>query len=147
MNVDYLKYCPTCAWCCSDEKLFLSDEERSILGTDGFSSQKSSSGKCEKLNDDNLCSVHPKRPIECRIFPLDIQVDQNGEFFWILWTGHCPAARSVDVSLFEKDMLSWESQLTEDWVRAYTSHHLVNQPQKYDKLSSTYLRKFVFGNI
>lgn len=139
--MNFLEHCPTCAWCCGGENLFLSEKEKLLLGEDGFTGKEGA--RCEKLSEDNTCSIHPKRPLECRLFPLDI-ILQEGVPTWVLWTGHCPATKVISVESLEKDLLTWEASLEEDWVGSYIAHHAVNQPEKYSQKGFRPLRAFKF---
>lgn len=142
MNVDYLDYCPTCLWCCNGENLYLSEKEKEALGEDQFSGAKSEGSPCEKLNSNGLCSIHHKRPIECRLFPFDLLLAEDGSIDWVLWVGHCPAAKAILPKWHEATISKWEEELTDEWVRGYTSFHSTNQPKKYDKNSFLKIRKW-----
>lgn len=34
----------------------------------------------------NLCSIYEFRPLDCRLFPLDI-IFENGKYFWVIYPG------------------------------------------------------------
>ncbi len=50
-------------------------------------------GVCPYLNSDGLCSVYPKRPFDCRLWPLMIHYDEDRSEFIIYLDMECPAAR------------------------------------------------------
>jgi len=135
MQPDFQKHCPPCLWCCHGENVFVSAAEADALGEDGFSG-KPNSGSCEKLDTGTgRCTIHNKRPIECRLFPLDILELEVQEGYlsptWVIWTGPCPATTEMSKDEIETLLRRWEGRLTYGWVREYLDHHKLNQPAKY----------------
>lgn len=147
MSVDYLKHCPSCLWCCHGEKVFVSEAEQEAMGSRAFTGKSTEGGACEKLSESTgLCTVHELRPIECRLFPLDIlEIERPDGTFgptWVVWTGPCSATTEMSKSLLDKTARGWEGRLTYGWVRAYLDHHAVNMPTKYRAARYVVLRGF-----
>lgn len=44
--------------------------------------------RCVFLSGDGKCKIYEMRPLDCRLFPLDI-IEENGEYFWCVFTV-CP---------------------------------------------------------
>lgn len=134
MSIDFRKHCPTCSWCCHGESVFVSAAEADTLGQDTL--KHSADGSCEKLDPKTrLCTAHERRPIECRLFPLDIlelEVDEGvTRPTWVIWTGPCSATTEMSKSFIEAALTQWEGRLTLGWMREYLKHHEKNQPSKY----------------
>lgn len=145
MKPDYRTHCPPCLWCCHGENVFVSDAEADALGERGFKGL-SQGGACEKLDTrTGLCTIHDKRPIECRLFPLDILELEVQEGYtsptWVLWTGPCSATTEMDKAHIEAQLRLWEARLTHGWVREYLDHHRKNQPAKYETSRAIRIRQ------
>lgn len=54
--------------------------------------------KCPFLDRNGKCKIYEMRPLDCRLFPLDI-IEENGEYFWCVFT-ICPNWRKMK-ELFE----------------------------------------------
>lgn len=39
---------------------------------------------------DGRCSIYDVRPIDCRLFPFDIEEQPDGRLFWVAYTDLCP---------------------------------------------------------
>ena len=141
--LDFRPYCAPCLWCCHGERVFVSEAEQVALGEDAFTGRLSADdAPCEKLDiSTGLCSVHPRRPIECRLFPLDL-LAVEGVVCWVVWHGACPATAAMTRDHMSGDMDRWERDLDPDWVQAYIEHHRVNQPAKYRPGMFTVLRAY-----
>src|SRR5436309_525118 len=48
-----------------------------------------SSGECIFLTDDRQCAIYDIRPLDCRLFPLDL-TELNGEIWWVIYHSFCP---------------------------------------------------------
>lgn len=143
MSVDFRKHCPTCSWCCHGEAVFISAAEADAIGQESFTPR--SDGACEKLDPKTrLCSIHERRPIECRLFPLDILELEVEEGYavptWVIWTGPCSATTEMSKAWIEASMRQWEARLTHGWVREYLAHHKKKQPAKYSTSRALRLR-------
>ena len=140
---DFRPHCTPCLWCCHGERVFVSPKEQRALGEDRFgNSPAREEAPCEKLNTaTGLCSIHERRPIECRIFPLDLLVVKE-QVHWVVWHGACPAVPSVPPEYLTNEMNRWDQELEPEWVQAYINHHLVNQPAKYRPGMFTVLRPY-----
>jgi Fe-S-cluster containining protein len=121
----------------------VSPKEQRILGEDRFDHNHTPEDTpCEKLDKaTGLCSIHDRRPIECRIFPLDLLV-VDAQVHWVIWRGACPAVPSMTPEHVIGEMNRWDQELEPEWVQAYINHHLVNQPAKYRPGMFTVLRPY-----
>ena len=76
--------CLDCAQCC--EMPWLAEGETTALPTettDGVRFGSGNCGRCSALRGP-LCSIYPDRPLDCRLFPLDI-VEHKGEYWWCIF--------------------------------------------------------------
>jgi Fe-S-cluster containining protein len=46
---------------------------------------------CYYLGKNNLCAIHNKRPLDCRMHPFDI-ISENNKYYWVIWNDFdkCP---------------------------------------------------------
>ena len=93
-NSPYSFKCQRCGVCCNNKRIKPDPEERSRLAvflgisSDRFSAdylelstgelRLTSNGDCLFLGPDG-CRVHPARPLVCRLFPLGLIRDENGQ--------------------------------------------------------------------
>ena len=78
--------CTQCGLCCKIYRIPVTDADRERLGVDDsyfvkngneMNIIKNSQGFCI-FNKNGLCSVYEHRPVNCRLYPLDITVFQDG---------------------------------------------------------------------
>lgn len=128
MSAPELSDCLACgSWCCRGERPFCSREEAARLGVKAIDCREG--GDCVFLQD-GKCSRYEDRPLECRIFPLDV-LAVDGVLTWVLW-GLCPAWRRVE-ALAAAERLERElvAELPADYLQRYVAHHRAHQPAKY----------------
>ena len=80
-------------------------------------------GVCPYLRDDGLCSIYPKRPFDCRFWPLMIHYDSLNDEFVILLDMECPAAREgrIPRELLDKMVKTvLDAGIDEKWVKKFT---------------------------
>ena len=130
---DYWSHCQPCLQCCKSERLYLSEEERANFG------MLSEGENCKHLADDGRCLIHDSRPMECRLFPLDIK-RLDGALTWVVWQS-CPATPFLSLKEFESQASELELRLTDHWAEAYVAHHDQNEPEKYQAMSFRVLRR------
>jgi len=135
---DYFDHCKPCLACCKNENLFLSEDEKIYFGN------KEEKENCHNLLDDGKCKIHENRPIECRMYPLDIK-RIDGELKWVVWES-CPATPFVPEEVHESQMKEFESTLRDEWVSGYVQHHERNEPEKYSTMIFRVIRVFVPGH-
>jgi len=117
---DFCATCPAHLNCCSrvqsggaiDTPVAMTDEISKLadftgLDRQSFSNQPDIAGsEVSKLKtgasgsgciffDGYQCTVYEVRPFDCRLFPLDVIVDEDGQLCWIAYTTLCP----IDVDL------------------------------------------------
>jgi len=81
-------------------------------------------GICPYLRQDGLCSVYPKRPFDCRFWPLMIHYDKASDEFVILLDLECPAAREgkIPEELLNKMIKTvLDAGIDEEWVKKFTT--------------------------
>lgn len=64
------------------------------------------------------CSIYPSRPLDCRLFPLDI-VEERGKFYWCIYTV-CPKYNSIRGKL-EPLLPVLEKMFSKTFFREYRS--------------------------
>jgi len=144
---DFRPFCSPCLWCCHGEHVYVSTAEQDALGVDRFTGSPSEDGACEKLDrSTGLCSVHDRRPTECRLFPLDL-LAVDGVVHWVVWRGACPAVPALPDGYADREADRWDATLDPAWVEAYVEHHRANQPAKYRPDMFTVLRPYMAGVI
>ncbi|MBO1224626.1 MAG: YkgJ family cysteine cluster protein [Candidatus Scalindua sediminis] len=83
--------CSTCSHCCDRDNFYLFPFEVDYykrIGIDvieiyGVNFLKKTSSTCPFLsNDKQKCTIYEKRPISCRLFPLEIILDERNVLAW-----------------------------------------------------------------
>ncbi len=78
--------CLTCDYlCCAgylSKSIFTTPQEKKNLPLINTKSP------CAYLDGEGLCSVHPLRPFDCRLFPFDL-IKEEGKFYWVIWDVKC----------------------------------------------------------
>ncbi|MBT4049504.1 MAG: hypothetical protein HOB18_08195 [Nitrospina sp.] len=104
----FCQKCPSSGNCCSRVKrngsvdapvVFDSDMEALSLNSDDYSEVKhygNYKARAIHTNGDGCyffqggkCTVYDRRPIDCRLFPLDI-IEKEGRLIWIAYKNLCP---------------------------------------------------------
>lgn len=120
---DFQSHCRACNACCRDQRVFLSHSEASRLQRTELPVRPN--GSCGFF-DQGSCVIHPNRPLECRMFPLDLKLDvETAKVWWIMWD-HCPALEALhfhDETADEPTLLELERGLDDHYVIAYLRHH------------------------
>ncbi len=84
-------------------------EQHSGISRDAFSTcsdriehgtrvMKSDSKGCHFCENGN-CAIYPVRPLDCRLFPIDVMEKSNGDVVWIAYTATCPVAFDIAACL------------------------------------------------
>ena len=71
------------------------------------------SGGCQYLGEDDLCSIYEHRPVTCRRYPFDVELDEGGEveFFSISKSVECPYELDGSTSLDQINAICrWEEE-------------------------------------
>ena len=98
------------------KKIYITDEERLRLP------KINESHPCKYLNGKGLCEVHPKRPIDCRLFPFDI-IKKENKFYWIIWKFDCPIAKIANRRKLECYLREHEVNLLPMLNKQYLSEY------------------------
>jgi len=72
--------------------------------------------KCPFLDQNGKCKIYEMRPLDCRLFPLDI-IEENGEYFWCVFT-ICPNWRKMK-ELFEPLLPALEKRISSSLWRQF----------------------------
>jgi Fe-S-cluster containining protein len=86
--------CPNCrGQCChmpwlSQEETQLADQFPAAVKFIGDTPFFLDHDRCVFLDREGKCSIYDLRPLDCRLFPLDI-IEENGEYYWCVFTT-CP---------------------------------------------------------
>lgn len=98
-DVDFGPSCHECgAQCCflpwlPKEELDLVTEFRNIVETIGNVSFFMNRARCKFVNSEGVCEIYALRPLDCRLFPLDI-IEQDGRYYWCFYT-ICPTLSTM----------------------------------------------------
>ena len=64
---------------------FIIEKKNNVTGNTVFIMQTTSDNGCIFFDsDDGKCRIHSFRPMDCRLFPLDIEI-VNNEYYWALF--------------------------------------------------------------
>ena len=56
-------------------------------------------GTCIFLTNNRRCSIYMTRPLDCRLFPLDLEYD-DGQFFWGIYEwSDCPLSKQEELEV------------------------------------------------
>jgi Fe-S-cluster containining protein len=84
--------------CASGAFLRLADANRlktvghgDAVGADGVQTRTDPNGDCVLLGDDSRCRVYENRPLDCRLFPLGYELDDEAALVRVVVVG-CPLA-------------------------------------------------------
>jgi Fe-S-cluster containining protein len=135
-DFDYLSFCKPCLSCCKNENIFLIDAEKIIFNTK--KSENYNSDGCQNLSNDGKCLIHDNRPLECRIFPLDLK-KINNKITWILWD-YCPVTSINTISFYKNEIEKYEKILSLEWINDYIKHHETYEPKKYSNITFQILK-------
>jgi uncharacterized protein len=129
--------CGRCSQCCSEKKIQVNPYEVARLAanlkisttefllsftSDGVYLAAKSNGKCVFL-EENGCSVHPDRPLVCRLYPIGRHLTSDGEESFILSTLH-PQCRGT-----------WsKTQTIEEYMTGQGVHEFLNAGGIYRSL-------------
>jgi uncharacterized protein len=132
--------CGRCSQCCTNKKIQINPYEVARLAanlkvsttefllsftTDGVYLAATSNGKCVFL-EENGCSVHPDRPLVCRLYPLGRLLTSGGEESFVLSTLH-PQCRGT-----------WsKTQTIEEYMTGQGVHEFLNAGGIYRSLLKT----------
>lgn len=114
-EINFYDACPDCKgqccklpWITDDEcslvRLFPT-EVKTLDGTRFFLDEK----RCKFLGEDERCAIYPQRPLDCRLYPLDI-IEEEGRYYWCLFTD-CPGWRNMR-TLLDPLIPKIESEIT-----------------------------------
>lgn len=122
---------PCGGWCCHDENIFVTTEEARRLGIERV--DRRADGACSFYLE-GCCTVYALRPLECRLFPLDLLM-VNGSIHWVRWD-QCPDSARYQLT---PEIVA---QVTHEYAYAYVAFHRDHQPAKYAACSVSVLAPF-----
>lgn len=130
---NYFTHCQPCLECCANENLYLDEDDKLRFNATMFST-----GKCQNLADDGRCTIHDVRPVECRLYPLDVK-RIDGVLTWLVWES-CPASGHMPQGFVEREVQKHEAALSKTWIESYVAHHEKNEPAKYASMKARVIR-------
>ena len=94
-----------------------------ILNTDGY---------CTFLTSEKRCSIYSFRPLDCRLYPLDVTYE-NGKFYWIVYAyDRCKLSQSCS---FEDSIVKAEKTIlphfSKDELMLYATDDDAAPPAEY----------------
>ena len=123
MKTNIWKDCLNCdANCCvkiPNYTLFLTNAESDELG--GHCKLP-----CKFLDKKGRCSIHDQRPIDCRLWPFDIE-KKNNKFYWVYYNTDCPIPSKYSGADIELVFNKFEKEIIpkfENYIEAYNKHKL-----------------------
>lgn len=101
-----------------DNEMFLRNENGFCYQPKGF--------KCSKLHDSGICTVHKKRPFDCRSFPVVpyFSLENKNGIDYYLADKYCPILNDISRDFLRTTMDCWSSVvefLPLDWKRLYNN--------------------------
>ncbi|MBS3166725.1 YkgJ family cysteine cluster protein [Candidatus Woesearchaeota archaeon] len=88
--------------CCNSEvielPLFLTKPDLNLIKARGYDISKLiNATKCYFYSDNKKCNIHSIKPVDCKLFPFDIDVDKiTNEPYWIIWELDCVLAKKLN---------------------------------------------------
>lgn len=81
-------------------------------------SMKSNENGCH-FSQKGDCTIYPVRPLDCRLFPIDIKEKLDGSLIWIAYIATCPVTYDI-LSCWEqaKQLLPYLKNNIKDYARA-----------------------------
>ena len=113
------KECLDCkTTCCNHEvasQLFVTEDEQKFISDNCPNEIESFNNgylPCVFLADNQLCKIHKIKPIDCRLFPFDL-ILEDGKFFWIIREIDCQIVENEDN--FEEYLRNFEENIIPDF--------------------------------
>lgn len=79
------------------------------VAADAARTRTDADGDCVLLDDDGRCRVYEDRPLDCRLFPLGFELDDEAELLRVVLVG-CPLAAQYGTA--ERNRLADEARRT-----------------------------------
>jgi len=115
-DMDFGESCLQCgALCCflpwiPKEECDLVSEFQDVVETIGNVNFFLDRGKCKFVKTGGICEIYTIRPLDCRLFPLDI-IEQDGRYYWCFYT-ICPTLSAMK-NLLETRIQAIEQRISE----------------------------------
>ncbi|HEV7859050.1 MAG TPA: YkgJ family cysteine cluster protein [Pyrinomonadaceae bacterium] len=113
-GLDFDDICPDCRGQCCQMPWLAGDEDQlanlfpgsiKYIGETPFVLDHN---ECAFLGPEGKCRIYEMRPLDCRLFPLDI-IEEQGEYYWCVFTT-CPDWRKMK-ELFEPLLPLFENKI------------------------------------
>jgi len=88
-----------------------------VVAADAPRTRTDADGNCVLLDDDGRCRVYEERPLDCRLFPLGFELDDEAQLVHIVLVG-CPLAEQYGAA--ERDRLAADARRTLEQFDATT---------------------------
>jgi Fe-S-cluster containining protein len=121
--------------CCSggaflrqaDAARLVAASEQDAVAANGYQTRTDEAGDCVLLDDEGRCRVYEERPLDCRLFPLGYELDDDQRVVHVVLIG-CP--------LGERYSRAERRDLVERG-RSFLDEFDVDTLRRYDELSFT----------
>jgi Fe-S-cluster containining protein len=130
--------------CCNHEvasRLFVTPEEFKCISEnypDDMQLFNSGCLPCSFFTDEHLCRIHTIKPIDCRLFPFDLLVD-NGKVFWIIREINCQIVENEGD--FEEYLSDFEENIIPNFEPYLEPYALFRFEELAEKFSFRVLRE------
>lgn len=96
-----------------------------------YQMKRNKNGNCCRFYKDCKCSIYDIRPIDCRIFPYDIKLEKDGEYYLVYYLSNNCEIKNIDLDNLK--MISYNTRLflrlllpyIREWSDPYCSTKLV----------------------
>lgn len=121
-DLDFDAVCEDCRGrCChlpwlSEEELHLAPQFPGSVTFIGETAFIPDHNRCVFLDPKGKCSIYERRPLDCRLFPLDI-IEEGGDYYWCVFTT-CPNWQKMK-ELFEPLIPAIENRINSSLWRQF----------------------------
>lgn len=104
-----------------------------------YQMKRDENDNCCRFYKDCKCSIYDIRPIDCRIFPYDIKLEEDGEYYLVYYLSNNCEVKNIDLENLK--MISYNTRLflrlllpyIREWSDPYCSTKLVEN-ENYKKI-------------
>jgi Fe-S-cluster containining protein len=114
--------------------LYVTDKEKKCLNKINLEKP------CAYFGQNNLCQIYDSRPVDCRMFPFDIDLSDD-EYFWIIWEIDCPIVREMSEDESEEYLENFEKNIIPKFKNELNKYSKFRDGDLTSKFSYRKLRK------
>jgi len=144
-DIDLVSVCATdCGGACCQDGAFLrpADVERleqsgeaEAIHEDGRRTRADEDGSCTLLEDDHRCRVYEDRPLDCRLFPVGFELDEEREVVHIVLVG-CPLTEALAEETLAEYVESAHSALDEFTAASLRAYDDLQFTDEYERIAT-----------